>query len=141
MQVLITGGAGFIGSHTAEALIKLGASVRVLDNLSTGKKENLPEHDRLSLHVGDIQSQDDVKNAMQDVTHVLHLAAQVSVQASIEDPATSCSQNIQGFVNVLSVAKEQQVQRFVYASSAAVYGVPQQLPVGEDDPGIAGRDA
>ena len=133
MQVLITGGAGFIGSHTAEALIKLGASVRVLDNLSTGKKENLPEHDRLSLHIGDIQNKENVKNAMQGMTHVLHLAAQVSVQASIEDPATSCSQNIQGFVNVLSEAKEQQVRRFVYASSAAVYGVPQQLPIGEND--------
>ena len=133
MQVLITGGAGFIGSHTAEALLASGASVRILDNLSTGKIENLPKHDCLNLLVGDIQNQSDVDNAMKGVTHVLHLAAQVSVQASIEDPSASCGQNIQGFVNVLSAAKEQQVRRFVYASSAAIYGVPQKLPVAEDD--------
>jgi UDP-glucose 4-epimerase len=133
MQVLITGGAGFIGSHTAEALLELGASVRILDNLSTGKRANLPDHEHLSLQVGDIRNQDDIKKAMEGITHVLHLAAQVSVQASIEDPSTSCSQNIQGFVNVLSAAKDQQVERFVYASSAAIYGIPQKLPVEEED--------
>lgn len=133
MQVLVTGGAGFIGSHTVEALLASGASVRVLDNLSTGKEDNLPTHERLSLQVGDIQSQSDVAQAMVGITHVLHLAAQVSVQASIENPPISCSQNIQGFVNVITAAKEQQVQRFVYASSAAVYGIPQKLPVAEED--------
>ena len=133
MKVLITGGAGFIGSHTAEALLETGASVRILDNLSTGKRENLPADKRLELQVGDIQNQNDVTEAMAGITHVLHLAAQVSVQASVEDPATSCSQNIQGFVNVLSAAKAQQVKRFVYASSAAVYGIPQHVPVAEKD--------
>lgn len=133
MKVLVTGGAGFIGSHTVETLLETGSTVRVLDNLSTGKRQNLPSHSRLELQIGDIRNSTSVAQALQGITHVLHLAAQVSVQASIEDPPTSCSQNIQGFVNVISAAKERQVQRFVYASSAAVYGIPQRIPVSEDD--------
>ncbi len=133
MKVLVTGGAGFIGSHTVEALIESGAVVRVLDNLSKGKRENLPAHKQVTLIEGDIRNPQDVAKALEGMTHVLHLAAQVSVQASVEDPPTSCSHNIQGFVNVLTAAKSHQIQRFVYASSAAVYGVPQQVPVSEDD--------
>jgi UDP-glucose 4-epimerase len=133
MKVLVTGGAGFIGSHTVEALIETGAMVRVLDNLSTGKRQNLPSHTNIELFEGDIRVQQDVAKAMKETTHVLHLAAQVSVQASVEDPPTSCSQNIQGFVNVLAGAKAHQIQRFVYASSAAVYGIPQRVPISEED--------
>ena len=133
MKVLVTGGAGFIGSHTVEALIESGAVVRVLDNLSTGKSENLPTHNNVTLIEGDIRNPQDVEKALEGTTHVLHLAAQVSVQASVEDPPTSCSQNIQGFVNVLTAAKSHHIQRFVYASSAAVYGIPQRVPVSEDD--------
>ena len=71
---------------------------------------------------------------MQGVTHVLHLAAQVSVQASVEDPPTSCTQNISGFVNVLNAARVHKVKRFAYASSVAVYGIPTRLPLTEDSP-------
>lgn len=134
MHVLITGGAGFIGSHTVEALLEGGATVRVLDNLSAGKRQNLPDSKKLELQVGDIRNIRDVATAMQGVTHVLHLAAQVSVQASVEDPPTSCTQNISGFVNVLNAARVHKVKRFAYASSAAVYGIPTHLPLSEDSP-------
>jgi UDP-glucose 4-epimerase len=131
MLVLVTGGAGFIGSHTVEALLEGGAWVRVFDNLSTGNRGNLPDHPQLELQVGDIRNPQEVNAAMQGVTHVLHLAAQVSVLASVEDPPTSCTQNIYGFVNVIHAACQNKVQRFVYASSAAVYGVPEQVPLSE----------
>lgn len=134
MHVLVTGGAGFIGSHSVEALLAAEAKVRVLDNFCTGSKQNLPHHPNLEVCVGDIRAAEDVKAAMQGITHVLHLAAQVSVQASIEDPVNSCCTNILGFVNALEAARRHQVTRFVYASSAAVYGVPNRLPLTEDTP-------
>ena len=134
MLVFVTGGAGFIGSHTVEALLEAGAWVRVFDNLSTGKRGNLPDHPRLEFQTGDIRNPQEVNAAVQGSTHVLHLAAQVSVQASVEDPPTSCTQNIYGFVNVLHAACQNKVQRFVYASSAAVYGVPEQVPLTETSP-------
>ena len=134
MKVLVTGGAGFIGSHTVEALLEAGANVRVLDNFSTGKQENLPDHPNLETRSGDIQDRQIVDQSMEGVTHVLHLAAQVSVQASLEAPSVSCGINILGFVQVLASAHARQVQRFVYASSAAVYGSPAGLPVSEQDP-------
>ncbi len=130
--VLVTGGAGFIGSHTVERLLGRGCRVRVLDNLSTGKRKNLPlEHPELELMVGDITNSDDVRVAMQGMQRCLHLAAQVSVDRSIQDPAFSCQQNILGFVNILSAASHQNIKRLVYASSAAVYGNPQSLPIEE----------
>ncbi|GJL66425.1 MAG: dTDP-glucose 4,6-dehydratase [Nitrospirales bacterium] len=133
MYVLVTGGAGFIGSHTVETLLKCGARVRVLDNFSTGKRQNLPSHANLEVCTGDIREVNDIQHAAADITHILHLAAQVSVQDSLVNPTRSCSINIQGFVNVLEAARIQQVDRMVYASSAAVYGYPQQLPLLEDD--------
>lgn len=134
MKVLVTGGAGFIGSHTVEALLETGADVRILDNFSSGKRKNLPTHLKLDIYVGDIRHRQNVAEAMKDRTHVLHLAAQVSVQASIDDPETSCSHNIQGFVNVISAARMFGIKRLVYASSAAVYGIPERVPVAESDP-------
>lgn len=134
MHVLVTGGAGFIGSHTVEALVAEGATVRVLDDFSTGKRSNVPHHPRLDIHTGDVRDASTVESAMKDVTHVLHLAAQVSVQASIDGPVASCSRNILGFVTVLNAAHTHGVRRFVYASSAAVYGVPHRLPLDETSP-------
>jgi UDP-glucose 4-epimerase len=134
MHVLVTGGAGFIGSHSVEALLAAGARVRVLDNFCTGSRQNLLSHPNLEICVGDVRAAEDVKRAMQDITHVLHLAAQASVQVSIENPVTSCFTNILGFVNVLETARRHQVARFVYASSAAVYGIPSRLPLSEDTP-------
>lgn len=134
MHVLITGGAGFIGSHTADALLSMGAQVTVLDNFSNGKRDNLQTHPKLGIIEGDIRDQQAVQLALKGATHVLHLAAQVSVQASIIDPITSCETNIQGFVNVLDSARRAGISHFVYASSAAVYGIPADLPLSENSP-------
>ncbi|TFG64164.1 MAG: NAD-dependent epimerase/dehydratase family protein [Nitrospirales bacterium] len=133
MHVLVTGGAGFIGSHSVEALLEANFPVRVLDNFSTGSRQNLPTHSLLEIQVGNIHDGMAVHKAMQGITHVLHLAAQVSVQASVEDPFGSCSTNIGGFVNVLQTARSCGVERMVYASSAAVYGRPTRLPLRETD--------
>ncbi len=86
MHVLVTGGAGFIGSHSVEALLQAGARVRVFDNFTTGTRQNLPSHADLEICTGDIRNLQDVADAAVGVTHILHLASQVSVQDSIADP-------------------------------------------------------
>jgi len=135
MKVLVTGGAGFIGSHTVEALLADGAAVTVLDNFSNGKRANLPAAQaRLRVVEGDIREPAAVRQALDGATHVLHLAAQVSVQASIADPLESCRQNVLGFVTVLEAARAAGVRRVVFASSAAVYGTPRELPLTEASP-------
>ena len=136
MHVLVTGGAGFIGSHTTDLLLAAGARVRVLDNFSSGKRENLPSHPDLEVIAGDIRDPAAVTGALTGVTHVLHLAAQVSVQASVESPAESASVNIAGFLNVLDGVRRAGIRRFVYASSAAVYGIPARLPLDESAPSL-----
>lgn len=121
--VLVTGGAGFIGAHCVRQLLAKGCSVRVLDNLSAGRREALSLDDPLlDFRPGDIREPGAVAAAMAGVTHVLHLAAQVSVAASLEAPLDSAATNISGFLNVLEAARRTGVQRLVYASSAAVYG-------------------
>ncbi len=131
-KVLIAGGAGFIGSHTADLLIEQGIPVRVLDNLSSGHRHNLPDqHTLLEFIEGDITDADTVNKAMKGVSHCLHLAAQVSVVASLEDPGFSAKQNILGYINVLSAARTAGIKRLVYASSAAIYGEPGKLPLDE----------
>lgn len=134
MFVLVTGGAGFIGSHSVEALLASGARVRVLDNLSSGHREYLPAHADLEFVEGDVCDAACVTQCMQGITHVLHLAAQVSVPVSVQQPVFSNSVNIAGFLNVLDAARQAGVQRMVYASSAAVYGVPVALPLSEASP-------
>jgi len=135
VRVLVTGGAGFIGSHSVEALLAAGAEVVVLDNFSSGKRANLPvPADRLTVVEGDIRDPAAVARATERATHVLHLAAQVSVRASVEDPGNSCSQNVLGFVNVLDAARRGGVRCVAYASSAAVYGTPRELPLTEASP-------
>ncbi len=134
MHVLITGGAGFIGSHTAGCLLDEGHRVTVLDNLSSGKRENLPTSSDLRLIVGDINDAAAVADAISGCDRVLHLAAQVSVAASVEEPVPSCRDNILGFVNILDHARRNGITRMVYASSAAVYGQPTELPLNETSP-------
>lgn len=136
MHVLVTGGAGFIGSHTVDRLLEMGARVRVLDNFSSGKRENLASHPRLEVTAGDIRDRGQVATAMADISHVLHLAAQVSVATSMENPLLSAEVNVSGFLNVLDAARRGGVQRFVYASSAAVYGMPARLRLHEEDPSL-----
>lgn len=131
-KVLITGGAGFIGSHTADLLMSQNIPVRVLDNLSSGKRENLPpSHPMLEFIEGDITDSSVVNDAMKEVSHCINLAAQVSVVASLEDPEFSAMQNIIGFVNVLAAAQRYKLEKIVYASSAAVYGEPSEIPLPE----------
>jgi UDP-glucose 4-epimerase len=132
--VLVTGGAGFIGSHSVDHLLAAGRRVRVLDNFSGGKRTNLAAHPALEVMQGDIRDPVAVERAVQGVGGVLHLAAQVSVATSVEDPVGSGANNIAGFVNVLDAARRAGVLRFVYASSAAVYGIPQSLPLSEAAP-------
>ena len=132
-KVLVTGGAGFIGSHTVDLLLENRVPVRVLDNFSSGHRENLDAaNPLLEIIEGDIVDVDTVSRQLDGVSHCLHLAAQVSVVASIEDPLHSANQNIIGFVNVLNECQRRGVARLVYASSAAVYGTPSQIPLGEN---------
>lgn len=131
--VLVVGGAGFIGSHTVEALLAAGHGVRVLDDLSSGKRENLPQHEGLELVVGDVREPATVRRAMRGIRGCIHLAAQVSAVRAVEDPLGSAMRNIVGFINVIEAMREEGVPRLVYASSAAVYGENQNLPLEEDE--------
>lgn len=132
-MILVTGGAGFIGSHTVVALETQGARVRVLDDLSTGRRENL-EGTGAELLVGSITDPETVRQAMQDVTHVVHLAARISVPESCADPVGYHAVNGGGFVTVAQAARAAGVQRLVYATSCAVYGSLPGLPKREVDP-------
>lgn len=131
--VLVTGGAGFIGSHTVDLLLEQNLSVRVLDNFSNGSRNNLPGNNpQLEIIEGDITHTADVNEAMQGVDKCIHLAAQVSVVSSVEDASFSAQQNILGYVNVIEAIRKNNVSRLVYASSAAVYGNPVELPLPEN---------
>jgi len=106
MKVLITGGAGFIGSHLAEHLLATGKSVRVLDNLSTGKRENLPAHPRLEFVQGDIRDRSLVTDTARGMDAIVHLAAVASVQASVDDPTGTHETNFDGTLHLLEAARQ-----------------------------------
>lgn len=130
---LVTGGAGFIGSHIAAMLLTNGASVRILDNLSSGRPQNLASlSGQFELIEGDLRDPAAVRTAMQDVTIVFHEAAVASVPQSIDDPVTTLNVNVIGTQNVLLAARDAGARRVVFASSCAVYGNPKDLPVRED---------
>ena len=132
MKVLITGGAGFIGSHLTDRLLESEAKVRVLDDLSTGRRENLPRHRDLEFVKGDIRNAGLVNRCVKGVDAVVHLAAVASVQASIDDPIRTHQVNFDGTLNLLEAARRNGIRRFLYASSAAVYGDAASIPVSED---------
>jgi UDP-glucose 4-epimerase len=119
---LITGGAGFIGSHLAESLIRDGQRVRVLDNFHSGKRSHLEEMPGVEIIEGDIREFNTVRQAAAGMDYILHLAALVSVIESVEHPDETLAVNVQGTWNVLQAAKEAQVQRIVLSSSCAIYG-------------------
>jgi UDP-glucose 4-epimerase len=127
--MLVTGGAGFIGSHISERLLTLGHDVRVLDNFSTGKRENLASLlDRIELIEGDIRDLSSVERAVEGVECVFHEAALASVPRSVADPASSHDVNATGTLNVLLAGRDAGVRRVIYASSSSVYGNSPELP-------------
>ena len=134
-RVLVTGGAGFIGSNLVESLLSCGNRVTCLDNFSTGKRENLAPflgNPGFRLVEGDIRNMTDCEKALQDIDIVFHEAALGSVPRSIKDPVTSTDVNIGGFVKMLFTAREAGIKRFVYAASSSTYGDHPDLPKVED---------
>jgi UDP-N-acetylglucosamine 4-epimerase len=130
-RVLVTGGAGFIGSNLVDALLQQGNEVVCLDNFSTGKRENIEHHfDNPSfiLIEGDIRNLKDCRKACDGIDYALHQAALGSVPRSIKDPILSTEVNIMGFLNMLVAARDAQVKRFVYAASSSTYGDSKTLP-------------
>lgn len=128
---LVTGGAGFIGSNLCEAILNLGYAVRCLDDLSTGKQENVDlfiKHSRYSFIKGDIKDLDTCMKACEGVDYVLNQAAWGSVPRSIEMPLFYCANNIVGTLNMMEAARQKGVKKFVYASSSSVYGDEPALP-------------
>jgi UDP-N-acetylglucosamine 4-epimerase len=136
-RILVTGGAGFIGSNLTEELLKQGHDVTVLDNFATGKIENLLSFTRdypttFKLIVGDIRNINDCKKAAEAQDYVFHEAALGSVPRSIKDPITSNEINVSGFLNMLTASRDGGVKRFIYAASSSTYGDSKSLPKVED---------
>ena len=134
-RILVTGGAGFIGSNLTEALLQQGHRVRILDNFSSGKRENLvfdKEYPSLEIVEGDIRDLTLCQRSMKEVEYVFHQAALASVPQSVEDPLTANAVNVEGTLNVLLAARDRGVKRLIYASSCAIYGDDPSLPKRED---------
>jgi UDP-glucose 4-epimerase len=134
-RVLVTGGAGFIGSNLVRALLEQGNSVRVLDNFSTGNRRNLADLDgHIDIVEGELRSYERVHNAVRGVEVVFHLGALGSVPRSVQDPLTSSAVNVEGTLNVLLAARDEGVRRVVFASSSSIYGNSSELPLRESMP-------
>ncbi|MSN82487.1 NAD-dependent epimerase/dehydratase family protein [Riemerella anatipestifer] len=134
-KILITGGAGFIGSNLTEYFLDKGYKVRVLDNFSTGHKGNIEaflEDEKFELLEGDIRNLETCNESCEGVDYVLHQAALGSVPRSIENPITSNEVNVSGFLNMLVAARDAKVKRFVYAASSSTYGDSKSLPKVEE---------
>src|SRR6266852_8081204 len=132
---LVTGGAGFIGSHLVDGLLENGHAVRVIDNLSTGNLANLTHvRDRIEMIEGDITNFETVRSAMRGVEWVFHQAALASVPSSVADPVSTNRVCVDGTLNVLLAARDAKVKRVVYAASSSAYGASASLPKRETDP-------
>ncbi|MCM2277070.1 MAG: SDR family oxidoreductase [Oligoflexia bacterium] len=128
-KCLVTGGAGFIGSHIAERLLRDGHEVRILDDLSSGRRQNLDGFQgELELVEGDIRDPDTVRRATHGMDTVFHQAATASVPRSVEDPAATNETNLTGTLNVLLACRDQNVRRVVFASSSSIYGDSEEMP-------------
>lgn len=134
MRTLVTGGAGFIGSHLVDELLANGHEVRVLDNFSSGRRENLAHRSDVEIIEGDVRDVEACSRACKGMERIWHLAAVVSVPASVEDPLTTHETNATGALHMLLSAREHGAQRFVFVSSCAIYGDSPRLPCREDDP-------
>lgn len=127
-KILVTGGCGFIGSHLVERLINYGAHVTILDDLSTGLLCNIaPWRNNIRFLEGSVTDNAACKQAMQEVSHVFHLAAYISVAQSIANPRRCYEVNVNGTFNLLEAAAQAGIERFIFSSSAAVYGTPNQI--------------
>ena len=134
MKFLVTGGGGFIGSHLTEALINEGDDVTILDNFTTGKKENLAKSiNKIKLNEGSVNDFDLLRDLAKGKDGIFHQAALASVQESFAKPQEYHMVNVLGTKNVLEIAKEFGI-KVVYASSSSVYGNPVKIPIQEDDP-------
>ncbi|WP_313420158.1 SDR family oxidoreductase [Sphingobacterium multivorum] len=134
-KILVTGGAGFIGSNLVEHFLGKGYQVVVLDNFATGHRHNIIQHENnpnFTLIEGDIRNNEDCQKAVQGVDYVLHQAALGSVPRSIKDPQTSNEVNVTGFLNMLVAARDAGIKRFIYAASSSTYGDSENLPKVED---------
>jgi UDP-glucose 4-epimerase len=133
LRILVTGGAGFIGSHLARALVEAGHQVRVLDNLSTGSIENFADIlDAIEFVRSDVRDYGVVESAVRGVDAVVHLAALIDIAESVEKPDLYFDVNVRGTYNVVKASKN--VSTFIFASSSAVYGEPIRVPIPEDHP-------
>ena len=140
LSILITGGAGFIGSNIAEYLLQNNIKfIRILDNLSTGNKNNiqflLDKYDNIEFMYGDISDIEICRKAIKNIDVICNQAALGSVPRSVNDPLSSHISNVNGFLNILIAAKENNIKRIVYASSSSVYGDNRELPKKEDNIG------
>jgi len=136
-RILVTGGAGFIGSHLVDRLLNEGHEVKVIDDLSYGSMENVAHHKgNKNFHFiqGDIRKLDDIKEAVKDVDAVFHEASLVGIIVSVQNPLLTNEVNVTGTLNLLKVSTDQGIKRFIYASSAAVYGNPSKPKKKEDMP-------
>jgi UDP-glucose 4-epimerase len=131
VRALVTGGAGFIGSNLVRALLDRGDDVRILDNFSTGRRDNLEELD-VEVVEGELRSYERVHAAVRGVEVVFHLGALGSVPRSVQDPLTSSAVNVEGTLNVLLAARDEHVRRVVFSSSSSIYGSGGELPRTEE---------
>jgi UDP-glucose 4-epimerase len=133
-RCLVTGGAGFIGSNLVRLLLEAGASVTVLDNLSTGRRENLPDSDRLELVVDDLVTTDRLPSLLEGRRYVFHLAAQVGNVKSIERTEDDARTNVMGGVRLFDAAAKAGIEKLVYSSSSAIFGEARRIPIDEEHP-------
>jgi len=137
MKILVTGGAGFIGSHLVDRLVKEGFRVKVIDNLSSGRLENLTQYrndSKVEVMIGDLKKMEDALKAMDGVDVVFHFAANPEVRISTTNPEIHFNENVVTTFNLLEAMRRRDVKELVFASSSSVYGEPEQIPVSEDAP-------
>lgn len=136
MISLVTGGCGFIGSHIVDKLLKEGHTVRVIDNITTGRLENLEHHknnNNLKVYQLDIRNKEEIKDVFENVDYVFHMAALADIVPSIQKPWEYYSTNVLGTYNVVECAKDAEVKKLVYAASSSCYGIPEKFPTDESE--------